>query len=135
MATYRHGETINPPEETNPQFVISATSPNMPTVTKRDLVVKISDKLGRTQQDVLEVLQEFLDHSTEELASGNPVVLRNFGTFELKQTKPRKGRNPTQPEKEVLIPARAIVKFKPGKELKEKVAQVLPLLQANENQK
>jgi len=94
--------------------------------------MKISDKLGRTQQEVFDVLQEFLDQSIEELSSGNPVVLRNFGTFELRQTKPRKGRNPTQPTKDVLIPARAIVKFKPGKEMKEKVAQVLPLLQSRE---
>lgn len=102
----------------------------MPTITKRDLVIKISDKLGRTQNDVFEVLQEFLELTTEELASGNPVVLRNFGTFELKETKPRKGRNPAKPNSEVIIPARAIVKFKPGKEMKEKVAQVLPQLQA-----
>jgi len=56
------------------------------------------------------------------------VVLRNFGTFEIRVAKAKIGRNPNNPEKDVPIPARAIVKFKPGKELKEKVATLLPEL-------
>jgi nucleoid DNA-binding protein len=100
----------------------------MATITKRDLVVQITDQTGLTQQQVFGVLQQFLDQVVEHLASGDEIVLRNFGTFEVRVTKPKVGRNPNNPDKDVPIPARAVVKFKPGKEMKEKVAQLLPKL-------
>jgi len=103
----------------------------MKTITKRDLVVSMSNELGMTQQDVFKVLQLALDSITENLSNGDQVILRNFGAFQLKETKQKIGRNPNKPEKDVVIPARAIVKFKPGKEMKEKVAQILPDLQAS----
>lgn len=100
----------------------------MGTITKRDLVVQISDQTGLTQHQVFDVLQLFLDNITSHLAQNNEVVLRNFGTFEIRVAKAKIGRNPNNPGKDVPIPARAIVKFKPGKELKEKVASLLPEL-------
>ena len=52
------------------------------------------------------------------LVKGRNVELRNFGVFEVQIRKPRVGRNPTKPADDVVIPKRAIVKFKAGKELK-----------------
>jgi nucleoid DNA-binding protein len=101
----------------------------MGTITKRDLVVQISDQTGLTQHQVFDVLQLFLDNVTSYLAQNNEVVLRNFGTFEIRVARAKIGRNPNAPEKDVPIPARAIVKFKPGKELKEKVRSLLPELE------
>ncbi len=101
----------------------------MPTITKRDLVVQITDKTGLTQQQVFSVLQQFLDDVVTHLANNDDVVLRNFGSFEIRRTKPKVGRNPNDPGKDVPIPARAVVKFKPGKEMKGKVAQLLPELE------
>jgi nucleoid DNA-binding protein len=46
------------------------------------------------------------------------VVLRRFGAFHVRETKAKVGRNPTDPGKDVHIPAGAAVKFKPGKEMK-----------------
>lgn len=100
----------------------------MSTITKRDLVVQISDQTGLTQNEVFDVLQLFLDNVTSHLAHNCDVVLRNFGTFEIRVAKPKIGRNPNNPLRAVPIPARAVVKFKPGKELKEKVLQLLPSL-------
>ena len=101
----------------------------MSTITKRDLVVRISNETGLTQQQVFDVVQKTLDAVTLELAQGNTVVMRNFGTFEVCQTKAKVGRNPKDPGKDVPIPPRAVVKFKPGKEMKEKVARILPAIQ------
>ena len=101
----------------------------MSTITKRDLVVRISNETGLTQQQVFDVVQKTLDAVTVELAQGNTVVMRNFGTFEVRQTKAKVGRNPKDPGKDVPIPPRAVVKFKPGKEMKEKVARILPVIQ------
>lgn len=90
-------------------------------MTKRDLVVRISNDTNLIQQDVLTVVQKTLDYITESLMKGETVELRNFGVFEIKRRKPRIGRNPNDPAKDVAIPARAVVKFKPGKEMREKV--------------
>ena len=101
----------------------------MKTVTKRDLVVQISNETGMTQQQVFDVIRKTLDTVTGSLAAGNEVVLRNFGSFQVRETKQKIGRNPNKPGTDVIIPPRAIVKFKPGKEMKEKVATLLPSLQ------
>jgi nucleoid DNA-binding protein len=100
----------------------------MATITKRDLVVKISNDTGMTQQQVFNVVQGLLDTVTGHLAEGDEVVLRNFGAFQVRKTKAKVGRNPNKPGTDVIIPPRAVVKFKPGKEMKEKVASVLPSL-------
>jgi nucleoid DNA-binding protein len=100
----------------------------MATITKRDLVVKISNNTGMTQQQVFNVVQGLLDTVTGHLADGDEVVLRNFGAFQVRKTKAKVGRNPNQPGTDVIIPPRAVVKFKPGKEMREKVASVLPAL-------
>lgn len=109
----------------------------MATITKRELVVKITDQLGDkgievTQQVVFEVVQLLIDEITESLAQGDSVVMRNFGAFQVREMKAKIGRNPKDPAKDVPIPARAAVKFKPGKEMKEKVATTLQLIRENQ---
>jgi len=96
------------------------------TLTKRDLVTRISNETGLSQQQVLDVVQKTLDYIAEALARNDKVELRNFGVFEVKIRKPRIGRNPNAPEKDVPIPERAVVKFKPGKEMRESVAKLSP---------
>ena len=51
------------------------------------------------------------------------IELRNFGVFEIKVRKSRKGRNPNKPEIEVAIPERVVVKFRAGKELRERISK------------
>ena len=95
-------------------------------MTKRDLVVKIARETGFIQNDVAEVVQKTLDYIAEDLIAGNTIELRNFGVFEIKVRKSRKGRNTNQPKNEVIIPERAVVKFRAGKELKEAVEKLNP---------
>ena len=87
-------------------------------LTKRDIVLGIYQKTNYQQSEVKEVVQLTLDAIARALSSGQNVELRNFGVFEIQVRKARIGRNPNKPEIDVLIPARAAVKFKPGKELK-----------------
>ena len=101
----------------------------MKTVTKRDLVVQISNETGMTQQQIFDVIQKTLDTITTTLAGGDEVVLRNFGSFQIRKTKQKIGRNPNKPGTDVIIPPRSIVKFKPGKEMKERAAAVLSQIQ------
>ena len=95
-------------------------------MTKRDLVVKIAKEVDLIQSDVAKVVQKTLDYIADELVNGNTIELRNFGVFEIKVRKSRKGRNPNQPQNEVIIPERAVVKFRVGKELKEEVEKLNP---------
>jgi nucleoid DNA-binding protein len=98
------------------------------TMTKRDLAVRIANHsdVALTQREVMDVLQIALDTITQELAAGRGIEFRNFGVFELKKCRARVGRNPNAPENTVSIPERVVVKFKPGKIMKEKVGQLTP---------
>ena len=95
-------------------------------MTKRDLTIRISEETGLVQQQVLEVVQKTLDYIAQAVAKGDTVELRNFGVFEVKIRKARVGRNPNAPETDVPIPARAVVKFKPGKDMREEVLKLTP---------
>jgi nucleoid DNA-binding protein len=94
------------------------------TLTKRDLVIRIAEKTGLTQTQVFDVIQETLENIVKALADGGKVELRNFGVFEVKIRKARVGRNPNKPETDVPIPARAMVKFKAGKDMRAEVLKL-----------
>ena len=95
-------------------------------MTKRDIVVRISNETEMVQQQVLDVVQKTLDYIAEAVSQGRKVELRNFGVFEVKVRKARIGRNPNSPANDVRIPPRAVVKFKPGKEMREAVLRLTP---------
>ena len=96
------------------------------TLTKRDLIERISEETGLTQAQVFDVVQKTLDYITETLAKGDKVEFREFGVFEVMNRKARIGRNPKQPEIEVPIPARSMVKFKMGKVMRAEVLKLTP---------
>jgi len=97
------------------------------TLTKRDLVVRISEETGLIQTQVFDVVQKTLNYIAEALSNGDKVELRNFGVFDVKIRKARVGRNPNRPEKNVMIPPRAMVKFRAGKEMRAEVLKLTPL--------
>ncbi len=95
-------------------------------MTKRDLVVRISEDTGFIQHEVFGVVQRTFDYISEALAKGEKVELRKFGVFEVKVRKARVGRNPNAPARDVPIPPRAVVKFKAGKDMRESVVRQSP---------
>ncbi len=96
----------------------------MQNLTKREIVQKIYTEKEECkkgivlQNDVKDIVQRTLDIIMDSLSNGNNVELRNFGVLEVQVRKPRVGRNPALPTDDVVIPKRAIVKFKAGKEMK-----------------
>src|SRR5882672_3191429 len=88
-------------------------------LTKREIVLEIYKKTNFPQKQVVETVQRTLDIIQNALATGRNVELRNFGVLEVQVRKQRIGRNPNKPEAEVVIPERAVVKFKSGKILKQ----------------
>ena len=91
-------------------------------MTKKDIVMKVSNETNLTQIDVKKIVQKTLDVISESLQVGETVELRNFGVFKVKRTPARVGRNPVTKES-ADVPSRNIVQFKAGKFMKERVAK------------
>jgi DNA-binding protein HU-beta/integration host factor subunit alpha len=89
-------------------------------MTKKEIVLKISEETNIKQIDVKVVVQRMLDHIVAALAGGETVELRNFGVFKVKSRRPRIGRNP-KTGAVVPIPERKVVSFKVGMVMKKKV--------------
>jgi nucleoid DNA-binding protein len=96
----------------------------MANLTKRDIVVAISNETGMVQHQVFDVVQRTLDQITDALAKGMDVELRNFGVFQVRLSKARVGRNPNVPGSNFAIPPRATVKFKSGKIMRARVLEL-----------
>ncbi|MFM1748153.1 MAG: hypothetical protein RLZZ188_1819 [Verrucomicrobiota bacterium] len=93
----------------------------MANLTKREIVLQIYQQSGFPQKQIVDTVQQTLDIIQAALAAGRNVELRNFGVLEVQIRKQRIGRNPNKPEAEVIIPQRAVVKFKSGKILKQQL--------------
>jgi len=98
----------------------------MATVTKRDMITELSDLTGLKHHQVADVLDKMIDLIGKKMEQGQEVTFRKFGSFEVRVAKSKIGRNPNKPQDEVLIPDRCVVRFKPGRELKERVAKLDP---------
>ncbi|MBM3246342.1 MAG: integration host factor subunit beta [Candidatus Omnitrophica bacterium] len=89
-------------------------------MTKKDIILKVSDETNLKQIDVKKVVQKTFDCIVEALVRGEKIELRNFGVFKIKQRKSRTGRNPRTGQI-VPVPPRKVVIFKSGLEMKKKV--------------
>lgn len=98
-------------------------------MTKKDIVRTISEEVALTQQQTKRIVQKVFDAIIECLAREGRVELRNFGVFEAKQRAARSARNP-RTGKQVDVPAKFVVSFKPGKEMEARVKQLESELRA-----
>ncbi|NLE90957.1 MAG: integration host factor subunit beta [Elusimicrobia bacterium] len=89
-------------------------------MTKKDIILKVSDDTKLKQIDVKKVVQKTFDSILDALVRGEKIELRNFGIFKIKERKSRTGRNPRTGQT-VPVPPRKVVVFKPGLEMKKLV--------------
>jgi DNA-binding protein HU-beta len=87
---------------------------------KADLVDAIAGKAGVPKAQVQQMVDDVFDLIADGLTKGEKIDLRGFGTFSVRESAARTGRNPQSGEP-IQIPARRVPAFKPGKELKDKV--------------
>ena len=91
------------------------------TYTKRDIAIRLGDKLNISTRKSLAYTDEVFNVIRELLCEDKPYVrieVRNFGVIESKPTKAKpKARNPKTNE-EIFVPAHKKTHFKPGKILK-----------------
>lgn len=99
----------------------------MATVTKKELIDRISAATGETRQSVKKIVQSFLDSVVVELGRGNRLEFRDFGVFELRSRAARVAQNPKTLER-VKVPPKRAVKFKAGRMMKHAMGNAASLM-------
>lgn len=89
-------------------------------MNKAELIDAIASESGLTKADSKKALDALIEATTKSLKKGDRVALVGFGSFSVSKRNARTGRNP-QTGKEISIPAKTVVKFKPGSELTDSV--------------
>lgn len=83
-------------------------------MTKAEIVTKIAKKTGLDKDAVLTVVEQFMTSVKDSLVEGEPVFLRGFGSFIIKERATKTARNISK-DKAIIIPAHNIPAFKPAK--------------------
>ena len=87
---------------------------------KADMVRRIAAATDLTHLKAEEVVDAVFDEMKGALQQGDSVILRRFGSFAVRAKRARIGRNPKTGH-EAAIPARRVVRFKAGNQLKAAV--------------
>ena len=91
------------------------------TYTKQDIIRKISYKLNLNDGESKILIESVLEVFNDLLVGGeheSRIELRNFGIFKVSQTKERQNARNLQTNKQITIPARKKITFKPSKKMK-----------------
>jgi DNA-binding protein HU-beta len=89
-------------------------------MTKAELIAQVAGEAQVRKVDAEKALNSMIRIISSALKAKGRLALAGFGTFVVAQRKAREGRNP-QTGKPIKIPATRVVKFKPGKQLKDLV--------------
>ena len=90
------------------------------TLTKVDLIEEVLTLGGLTRRDAEVLVEAVFDAVTGAIQRGDKMEVRGFGSFRIRERKPRTGRNPKTGAK-VEIPAKRVPYFKPSKELRDRM--------------
>jgi integration host factor subunit beta len=95
----------------------------MSTITKKELIDRIAEETQQKRVHVKRIVQQFLDEVIAELGRGNRLEFRDFGVFETRLRKARRAQNP-KTLAPVAVPQKRTVKFKVGRLMKARLAQI-----------
>lgn len=87
-------------------------------MNKAELVKRMAEIAEVPKAAAEKLLDAFMKAVEEAISKGDKVVLVGFGSFQVVKRAAREGRNP-RTGKPIKIPAKKVVKFKPGKKLEE----------------
>lgn len=93
------------------------------SITRSELIEILTDKFAQSElskSDVSLSVKELIQFMSTSISEGRRIEVRGFGSFTLRERKPRMGRNPKTGEP-VPLGAKYAPHFKPGKDLKERV--------------
>lgn len=83
----------------------------------RGELVDVVAVITSSKKQAKEIVDTILDSIKKTLKKKEDVAISGFGTFRVKETKPRTGRNPKTGE-EIQIPAKKKIAFRASKDLK-----------------
>ncbi len=89
-------------------------------MNKGQLIEAIASDADISKTEATRALDSFINNTTSTLSNGDNVALVGFGTFSTNQRSARAGRNPRTGQS-IQIPAKTVVKFKPGSGLSNSV--------------
>ena len=92
-------------------------------MNKGGLVSEVAKRTGLSKADVARVVDASIDAVRDAVVKGERVTLADFGTFERKHRNERIARNPRKPDVPIVVPARDLPSFTPGKEFQAQVLQ------------
>lgn len=90
-------------------------------MNKAQLIDAIAKEANLTKADAKRAIDAFVKTTTSTLKAGDKIALVGFGTFGVTKRAARKGRNPQKPNEVINIPAKNVVRFSVGSELKTAV--------------
>jgi DNA-binding protein HU-beta len=85
-------------------------------MNKSDLINRVSQQTGVSKAETKKIVQVLFASMIDALSGGDKISLVGFGSFRLVERAARKGRHP-QTGEVIVIKAKKIVKFRPGKNL------------------
>ena len=89
-------------------------------MTKQDIINQVSSRASLSRAKAEEAVETVIELIKESLGHGEPVILRRFGTFQVRAKSKRVGRNPKTGEK-ISTPEKKTVHFKMAKDLFNKL--------------
>lgn len=89
-------------------------------MNKTELIDAIATRSNTSKAQTTAMVNGLIEIIQSKMASGENVQLVGFGTFSVSERAGREGRNPSTGES-ITIPAKKVVKFKPGSALSEAV--------------
>ena len=94
------------------------------TVTRADIIRKVYQEVGLSHTESARLVASVLEQIVSTLARGESVKILSFGTFSVRDTVQRIGRNP-QTGEEVPIPPRRVPVFRASLALKDRISKLL----------
>jgi integration host factor subunit alpha len=91
-------------------------------MVKADLVERVYEKVGFTRQEAVEAVEILFGEIKAELARGKSVRIARFASFNLREKKARRARNPKTGEA-MEIRSRRVLTFKPSRQLLDSTNQ------------
>ena len=90
------------------------------TLTKVQIVESIHNQTGLPKNKSTEIVETLIEIIKKTLASGEDVLISNFGKFCVKEKKERKGRNPATGD-DLMLEPRKVVTFRCSGKLRNRV--------------
>ena len=89
-------------------------------VTRKELAISITEKLGVSQRNAAEIVDTVFATLKNTLINGKSIKLVQFGSLNVRDKSPRRGRNPKTGES-MTITKRQMITFRPSKQLRERL--------------